>query len=183
MVYLSAKTLVVLATYLERRHRGRVGVRSREGTCLGSALVAVVQAVSGGGQRQMPVRNALRAQDDIGDRLDKPAFAAQDDHLHADVRIKMDVHRGDDLLEVFMLNGVELLSHRAGMVVVHDSERAHHLFARQRAFFLCERVTHQIAYHFAAVLGEAALGHQGVEAHEQALGHGHREAGKVLAHR
>ena len=131
----------------------------------------------------MPMRDALRTQDDIGDRLDKPAFAAQDDHLHADVRIKMDMHRGDDLLEVFVLDGVELLSYRAGMVVVHDGKRAHHLFARQRALFLRERVAHQVADHFAAVLGEAALGHQGVEAHEQALGHGHREAGKVLAHR
>ena len=45
-----------------------------------------------------------------------------------------------------------------------------------------QRVAHEVAHHLAAVLGQSAPGHQLVEADEQLLGHGHREAHEVVAH-
>ena len=90
----------------------------------------------------MPVRHALRAQDDIRDGLNQAAFAAQDNDLHAGFGIEVHMHARDDLLEELVLDAVEFVAHIARVMVEHDGERAHDLFAGHGAFFLDERVAH-----------------------------------------
>ena len=96
--------------------------------------------------------------------------------------VEMHMERGHDVAEVVVLDVVQLLLHIRRMMVEHDRQRAHHLHARRRALVLDERIAHQVAHHFAAVLRQTTASDQLVEAHQKLLGHRHREAHEIIAH-
>ena len=78
----------------------------------------------------------------------------------------------------FVLDAVEFVAYVSRVMVEHDGERAHDLFAGHGAFFVDERVAHQVANDLAAVFRQAASRDQGIEANQEALGHCNREPHK-----
>ena len=79
-------------------------------------------------------------------------------------------------VQIGVLDMVQLFLQVVGVVVVHDSERAHNDSPRHRTLVFYQRFAHQIAYHFAAVFSQTAARHQMVELDQQVFGHRHRKA-------
>ncbi len=125
---------------------------------------------AGGGHNQPSGLNSLGAQDKVRHILNLAGFPFKDNHFKAVVFVDVHMDRRDDAIEITMLNKVQLFLQIARMVAVDDGERAHDDTSRRCALPFHQRIAHEIANDFAAVLRKTATRNKMVEVDKKVFG-------------
>jgi hypothetical protein len=101
-----------------------------------------------GSQNQPAGLNALAADQVVCQHAHLTRRAAEQDHLQAAIRVEMDVRRGDDLIEMAMLQFGQALGDPAGVMIIDERHDAHglavlavdHLFDKRRSHESADRL-------------------------------------------
>ncbi len=111
--------------------------------------------------------HALGRDQALGHLLHLARLAAHHEHLETVIVVKVHVQRGEDLVEMMVLEVRQFLVEKPDVVVVNERDRADHLAVRRRPCLFDEFVANQVAESLRPVR-VAAPADQGVELFEKA---------------
>lgn len=122
-----------------------------------------VPCLAGGGRHELAMLDPFGSQEGVSDGADAGTAPPQDDHLEAVATIQVDMHRGHDLVDVVMLNGVEPVG-EFGLVMIEDhGDGPRDLGIRVLHPLFHQGLPHQVAHRLGAIGPGSAPGHQSVE--------------------
>lgn len=107
----------------------------------------VLEVSSCRSRRQLAVLDSLYSEDALSEQPNLIAASTQDNDLQAIMGVEMNVHRGDDVLVMGMLDMVELVLEIRGMVIKDDGQRPDDLLEGVLPLLIDESVPYQVAYH------------------------------------